>query len=196
MHSNHFFIHKQQVTVLAIKLSIRAKSRIKWCPLKVTQCVKEQKRYRKLGIQYILLRPLISWVTYGHVRLKEMSSPRDKERSPSSHYILRHRTIRLRCVSLQSKIVLCTTSRRLSDMTDVIQLIPSLNWRFGLYNILTNCSRTCGLGCHISVQLVHFRIELGSEPRINKASFKDCHYALQFTRNVKSQHHFTVRGPK
>jgi len=127
MHSNHFFIHKQQVTVLVTKLSIRAKSRIKWCPLKGTQRVKEQKRYRKLGIHYNLLGQLISWVTYGHVGLKVMSSPRDKELSPSSHYILGHRTLRLRCVSLQSKSVLRTTSRRLSDMTDVIHLIRSPN---------------------------------------------------------------------
>ena len=121
MHSNHFFIHKQQVTVLVIKQPIRANGRIKWCPLKGTQCVKEQKRYGKLGIHYILLGPLISWVTYGHVGLKEISSPGDKERSHSS-YILRHRTLRLRYVSPQSKSVLCTTSRRLSDMTDVIHL--------------------------------------------------------------------------
>ena len=103
------------MSVLAIKLSIRAKCRIKWCPLKGTQCVKEQKRYRKLGIRYILLGPLISWVTYGHVGLKVMSSPIDKERSHSSHYILRHSRLRLRCLSLQSKSVLCT-SRGLSDM--------------------------------------------------------------------------------
>jgi hypothetical protein len=78
MQSNHFFIHKQQVTVLVIQLSIRAKSRIKWCPLKGTQCVKEQKRYRKLGIRYILLGPLISWVTYGHVGLNESLHPQTK----------------------------------------------------------------------------------------------------------------------